>query len=425
MSSIPFKLLKRGDSNIYVKYLQYALHIMCWKVKPFDGIFGAGTETAVKNYQKSQNLTPDGLVGENTWKSLNCEIGSIQSQLKNKGYNPGSIDGIAGENTYNAIIKFQTENNLTSDGMVGEQTKNKLFDSGYDEKKEPLLKRGSNEKDAIITLQNLLIKKGYNCGNSGADGIFGDNTYNAVISFQKDYNLSCDGIVGIATWGALYSDSESISSFTNKNNDNEYNNNNLNENQKNTDEECSDKASEGLIYFIKEMEGFAPSIYKDVVGVRTIGYGLTGNEIENYNNITEEKATQLLTKYINDSYYSKVLNIVKSKGVQHPLQREIDAFACFAYNLGVGSFSQSTLLKKYAAGERGESIHNEFMRWIYANKKVYQGLIKRRNLEWKIFCGSKDNIPGYNCRPHISIINSNSKISGTVNDNNGYGAKPY
>ena len=82
MSSIPFKVLKRGDSNIYVKYLQYALHIMCWKVKPFDGIFGAGTETAVKNYQKSQNLTQDGLVGENTWKSLNCEIGHRQNTSK-------------------------------------------------------------------------------------------------------------------------------------------------------------------------------------------------------------------------------------------------------------------------------------------------------------------------------------------------------
>lgn len=423
MSSTPFKLLKRGDSNIYVKYLQYALHIMCWKVKPFDGKFGPGTEKAVINYQNSQNLKPDGLVGENTWKSLSCEITSIQSQLKNKGYNPGSIDGIAGEITYDAIIKFQEKNNLAADGMVGEQTKKKLFDSGYDESKEPLLKKGSTEKDAIISLQNLLIKKGYNCGNSGADGIFGDNTYNAVISFQKDHNLFVDGIVGIATWGALDSDSETISSFTNRNNDNR--DNNLNENQKNTDELCSDKASEGLIYFIKEMEGFAPSIYKDVVGIKTIGYGLTGNEIENYNNITEEKATKLLTKHINDSYFSQVLNIVKSKGVQHPLQREIDAFACFAYNLGVKSFRDSTLLKKYIAGERGESIQNEFMRWKYAGGKIYQGLIKRRILEWKIFSGSKDKIPGYNCRPYISIINSNSKVSGTVNDNNGYGAKPY
>ena len=108
------------------------------------------------------------------------------------------------------------------------------------------------------------------------------------------------------------------------------------------------------------------------------------------------------------------------------MQREVEAFACFAYNLGVGAFQSSTLLKKYVKGERGESIHNEFMRWIYAGGKVYQGLIKRRNYEWKIFSGSNDSIPGYNCKPNISIINSKGTASGKcINNNNGYGAKPY
>ena len=153
-----FPLLGKGDSGIFVKYLQYGLHIMCYNVKPFDGIFGEGTKLAVMNFQKSQNLISDGIVGNNTWKALSCEISSIQTQLKNKGYNPGSVDGIAGENTYNAIIKFQKDNGLIDDGMVGEKTKNLLYDSGYDETKEPLLQKGSKEKAAIITLQNLLIK---------------------------------------------------------------------------------------------------------------------------------------------------------------------------------------------------------------------------------------------------------------------------
>ena len=133
MSSFP--LLKKGDSGIYVKYLQYGLHIMCYKVKPFDGIFGEGTKAAVIKFQKSKNLEADGKVGNKTWKELMCEISSIQSQLKNKGYNPGSIDGIAGETTYEAITKFQKDKGLVDDGMVGEKTKNILYDSGYDEKK--------------------------------------------------------------------------------------------------------------------------------------------------------------------------------------------------------------------------------------------------------------------------------------------------
>ena len=41
---------------------------MCYKVKPFDGIFGEGTKAAVINFQKSKNLDADGKVGNKTWK---------------------------------------------------------------------------------------------------------------------------------------------------------------------------------------------------------------------------------------------------------------------------------------------------------------------------------------------------------------------
>ena len=81
-----FKTLKKGDSNIYVKYLQYGLHIMCFKINGFDGAFGNGTYNSVINFQKSQNLIPDGIIGINTWDALRVEITSIQTQLINKGY---------------------------------------------------------------------------------------------------------------------------------------------------------------------------------------------------------------------------------------------------------------------------------------------------------------------------------------------------
>lgn len=38
-------------------------------VKP-DGVFGKGTETAVKKYQKDHKLTADGIVGRNTWNVM-------------------------------------------------------------------------------------------------------------------------------------------------------------------------------------------------------------------------------------------------------------------------------------------------------------------------------------------------------------------
>lgn len=67
--------------------------------------------------------------------------------------------------------------------------------------------RIGDKGDAVRNLQNLLISKGYSCGPAGADGDFGQSTYNAVIKFQGDHGLSQDGIVGPATWEALISGS--------------------------------------------------------------------------------------------------------------------------------------------------------------------------------------------------------------------------
>ena len=54
---------------------------------------------------------------------------------------------------------------------------------------------------AVKKLQILLNGLGYNCGT--ADGDFGTKTRNAVINFQKAYDLGADGIAGKDTWGAL------------------------------------------------------------------------------------------------------------------------------------------------------------------------------------------------------------------------------
>lgn len=67
---------------------------------------------------------------------------------------------------------------------------------------KPTLRKGS--RGVYVTLlQTELINKGYSCGSSGADGIFGANTESAVKAFQRDSGLKVDGVVGSATWEAL------------------------------------------------------------------------------------------------------------------------------------------------------------------------------------------------------------------------------
>lgn len=126
-------LLKKNDSGISVTYLQYGLHIMCCSAGGFDGVFGTGTENAVIKYQRNVGITADGVVGDATWNNLCGEISAIQRALSSKGYFNSSIDGVAGAETYNAVIAFQKANNLAADGQVGSATRVKLMRVGSEE----------------------------------------------------------------------------------------------------------------------------------------------------------------------------------------------------------------------------------------------------------------------------------------------------
>lgn len=59
------------------------------------------------------------------------------------------------------------------------------------------------EGDFVKEWQKILIAKGYSCGTAGADGDFGDGTYNAVVKYQKDNGLTADGVIGVNTIAAL------------------------------------------------------------------------------------------------------------------------------------------------------------------------------------------------------------------------------
>ena len=57
-------MVRRGARGNITKLIQEKLGISA------DGIFGANTEVAVKNYQRTNGLSVDGIVGRNTWRKL-------------------------------------------------------------------------------------------------------------------------------------------------------------------------------------------------------------------------------------------------------------------------------------------------------------------------------------------------------------------
>ena len=139
--------------------------------------------------------------------STGSDVRTMQQKLKNWGYYSGSVDGIFGSGTESAVKLFQRTNGLTADGIVGSATAAELgmtlaggTSSGGGSTSSGVLKRGSSGAD-VKTMQQKLKSWGYYSGS--VDGIFGSGTESAVKLFQRTNGLTADGIVGSATAAAL------------------------------------------------------------------------------------------------------------------------------------------------------------------------------------------------------------------------------
>ena len=140
------------------------------------------------------------------------------------------------------------------------------------------------------------------------------------------------------------------------------------------------RTSNEMIAMIKKFEGFERVAYKDAVNVWTIGYGTTaaamGRPINPGDTISEEDAALFLEMHINETYEPQVKRYVTSDVTQS----EFDALVSFVYNLGIGSLKDSTLLRKFNAGDH-KGAAKEFKRWVKAGGKVLPGLVSRRRDE--------------------------------------------
>ena len=138
--------------------------------------------------------------------STGDKVSEMQRKLKNWGYYDGSVDGIFGSGTRKAVEYFQRTNGLTPDGVVGRATAAALgmtlsgSSSGGSGSSSGVLRRGSSG-DRVSEMQRKLKNWGYYEGS--VDGVFGQGTESAVKHFQRTNGLTPDGVVGRATAAAL------------------------------------------------------------------------------------------------------------------------------------------------------------------------------------------------------------------------------
>ena len=56
------------------------------------------------------------------WGERGAQVRQVQKKLKQWGYFDGAVDGVFGQETYDAVVRFQKKNGLTPDGVAGERT---------------------------------------------------------------------------------------------------------------------------------------------------------------------------------------------------------------------------------------------------------------------------------------------------------------
>lgn len=211
-----------GGFNQDVKNRQGWLNESRGESLDVDGVFGPATEAAIKRYQEflrdnyGYGGAIDGDWGQGTqdahqkyWDARRAGtavgqspytqyggadwIRAIQQKLNRLNYGPLAEDGEDGPATRAAVTRFQNDNGLGADGIAGPITNNKM---------DALLTAapvGRNATSRSTTeIQNYLKSKGYDLGQYGADGDYGQATTQAVMKWQKDNGLEPDGI-----WGPL------------------------------------------------------------------------------------------------------------------------------------------------------------------------------------------------------------------------------
>ena len=248
-------VLRTGSTGSAVEQLQFWLNTLAQYESSIpsltvDGVYGTGTANTVRAFQRKYGLTVDGVVGRATWTELYDQFRSIQSDNGTPNAYPGTalregasgqnvrlvqfwlkiartvypslsnvtVDGRFGSATAAAVRRFQTYFGLTSDGVVGRTTWNKLYEvyndiankllsSSLRPGEYPGVLRNGSSGTAVRELQfYLYLMSAYESSIPAIaiDGQFGASTEAAVRAYQRFAGLTVDGIVGRTTWNSLY-----------------------------------------------------------------------------------------------------------------------------------------------------------------------------------------------------------------------------
>ena len=113
-----------------IRQKQWQLYYLGYYGGKIDGIWGQGSEAAAVSFQKDNGLDTDGTFGTQTTEKSTQIIKAIQKVITDGKI---AIDGLAGQETKDATVRWQTEHGLTPDGIAGVNTRAKIAEESADE----------------------------------------------------------------------------------------------------------------------------------------------------------------------------------------------------------------------------------------------------------------------------------------------------
>ena len=222
ISSTGYVTLSDGSEGEQVRRLQQRLKDLGYYTGSVDGRYGSGTQAAVMAFQLRNSLTVDGKAGPATQRLLygssasitysamqmgddGTAVRNLQYTLYELGYYDGSIDGVYGQTTSDAVRAFQIQNRLTVDGKAGTETLKKLYSrdarSATAAQTSYESVRPGARGNEVVEIQECLEQMGF---LDEVNGEYDAKTEAAVRAFQKANGLTADGIAGNQTLMVLF-----------------------------------------------------------------------------------------------------------------------------------------------------------------------------------------------------------------------------